>query len=98
MLGVIGLRLGPRIKRSAPTIHQSNLLDALSRQIALALDRPALERAFRQHARVVAESERLGKALLDSMSHEIRTPLAAINAAVSDLGEVESLGRRRDGN
>ena len=40
-------------------------------------------------ARVLAESERLGKTLLDSMSHEIRTPLAVITGAAGHLNEVQ---------
>jgi two-component system sensor histidine kinase KdpD len=86
MIGVMGLRLR---QTAPPTIHQRNLLDALTRQIALALDRQRLSE-LSEKARLVAESERLGKTLLDSMSHEIRTPLAAIKAAVTDLCELET--------
>ncbi len=83
-LGVMGLRLrqpGP------PTIQQHNLLDALSRQIALSLDRQRLSELSGK-ATLLAESERLSKMLLDSMSHEIRTPLAAIENATSSLAEL----------
>lgn len=83
-VGVLGLRL----ERSAPpTIHERNLLEALARQAAVALDRQHL-RELSEKAEVVAASERLGKTLLDSMSHEIRTPIAAIQAAASDLAEL----------
>ena len=84
----MGLRLG---QPAPPTIHQRNLLDALTRQIALALDRQRLSE-FSEKAKLLAESERLGKTLLDSMSHEIRTPLAAIKAAVTDLSELQGAG------
>jgi two-component system sensor histidine kinase KdpD len=87
MVGVVGLRLGQSL---APTIHQRNLLDALARQIALALDRQRLSH-LSEKAKLLAESERLGKTLLDSLSHEIRTPLAAIRAAAIDLTELKSL-------
>ena len=40
---------------------------------------------LRRRARLVAESERLGRALLNSISHELRTPLAASTSAVSML-------------
>ncbi len=86
MIGVLGLRLA---QAAPPTIHQQSLLDALTRQISLALDRQRLSE-FSEKARLVAESERLGKTLLDSMSHEIRTPLAAIKAAITDLAEQQS--------
>jgi two-component system sensor histidine kinase KdpD len=88
VLGVLGLRLA---QSNPPTIHQHNLLDALSRQIALALDRLRLG-AFPEKAKALAESERLAKTLLDSMSHEIRTPLAAIKTALSSLVDLQSIG------
>jgi two-component system sensor histidine kinase KdpD len=87
VMGVMGLRLG---QLTPPTIHQRNLLDALTRQIALALDRQRL-REFSEKAKLLAESERLGKTLLDSMSHEIRTPVAAIRAAAIDLAELKGV-------
>ena len=87
MLGVVGLRLG---QSTPPTIHQRNLMDALTRQIALALDRQRLSE-LSENAKLLAESERLGKTLLDSMSHEIRTPVAAIRAAAIDLAELKSV-------
>ena len=36
-------------------------------------------------ARLAAESERLGRTLLNSVSHELRTPIAAITAAANSL-------------
>jgi two-component system sensor histidine kinase KdpD len=83
-LGVMGLRLR---QQAPPTIHQQNLLDALTRQIALSLDQQRLSEVTGK-ATLLAESERLSKMLLDSMSHEIRTPLAAIETATSSLAEL----------
>jgi two-component system sensor histidine kinase KdpD len=40
-------------------------------------------------AHLIAESERLGKSLLDSVSHEIRTPIAAIKGAAENLMEFQ---------
>jgi two-component system sensor histidine kinase KdpD len=37
------------------------------------------------NARMLAESERLGRTLLNSVSHELRTPLAAIRSAASTI-------------
>jgi two-component system, OmpR family, sensor histidine kinase KdpD len=85
MMGVMGLRLR---QSTPPTIHQRNLLDALTRQTALALDRQRLSE-LSENTKLLAESERLGKTLLDSMSHEIRTPVAAIRAAAIDLAELK---------
>jgi len=87
-LGVIGLRFKGS---EPPTREQKNLLDAFSQQIAFALDRQRL-RAASENARLLGESERLSKTLLNSMSHEIRTPLAVIKTATTtllDLGDPE---------
>lgn len=85
VMGVAGLRLSQSF---SPTIHQLNLLDAFSQQIAFALDRHRL-REVSEKAKLLAESERLSKTLLNSMSHEIRTPIAVIKSAVSNLIELK---------
>ncbi|EEF57138.1 sensor histidine kinase [Pedosphaera parvula] len=82
-LGVVGVRLP---QSSAPSLEQTNLLEAFVRQAALVIDRQRLHESFQQ-TRLVAESERLSKTLLDSISHEMRTPLAAITSATSALGD-----------
>jgi two-component system sensor histidine kinase KdpD len=53
---------------------------------ALAIDRHSLSDA-EQRAKMLEESERLSKILLDSVSHEIRTPIAVITSAASKLKE-----------
>ena len=65
---------------------QRDLLEAFVRQIALVLDRQRL-RDREQDAKLVAESERLSKTLLNSISHEMRTPVAAIASAASNMAE-----------
>ena len=69
-----------------PTLEQRGLLDQFLRHIALVLDRQRLRDAEAE-ARVVAESERLGRALLNSVSHELRTPIAALQSAAAGLAE-----------
>jgi len=83
-VGVLGLRVN-----SSPglTSQQENLLDAFSQPIAMALDRHRLN-LISEQAKLLAESERLSKTLLDSMSHEIRTPIAAIKSATGNLAEL----------
>ena len=82
-VGVLSLRF----RDSAPlAADQRDLLDAFVRQIALVLDRQRLRDA-EQQAKLVAESERLSKTLLNSISHEIRTPIAAITSAAANLAE-----------
>jgi two-component system sensor histidine kinase KdpD len=63
---------------------QRDLLEAFVRQIALVLDRERLRDA-EQRTKMVEESERLSRTLLNSVSHEIRTPIAAISSAASTL-------------
>jgi two-component system sensor histidine kinase KdpD len=65
---------------------QRELLETFARQAALVLDRVEL-RAGAEQARLLAESERLSRTLLNSISHELRTPLAAITSATSTLAD-----------
>jgi two-component system sensor histidine kinase KdpD len=87
-VGVLGLRFG---KQDAPSIHQRNLLDAFCQQVALALERHRL-RAASENSKLLAESERLSRNLLNSMSHEIRTPIAVITSAAGNLVEFQEPG------
>jgi two-component system sensor histidine kinase KdpD len=82
-VGVLSLRFRDPVPLGT---DQRDLLDAFVRQIALVLDRQRLRDA-EQQAKLVAESERLSKTLLNSISHEIRTPIAAIASAAGNLGE-----------
>lgn len=68
------------------SLSQRDLLEAYARQAALVLDRISL-RAGAEQSKLVAESERLSNALLNSISHELRTPLAAITSATNALTE-----------
>lgn len=79
--GVLGLRFTGAEELSLP---QRNLLENFVRQIALVLDRQRLRDAELQ-SRLLAESERLGRTLLNSVSHELRTPIAAIAGAASGM-------------
>jgi two-component system sensor histidine kinase KdpD len=89
MMGIVGLRF----HHTAPlSPDRRNLLDVFCQQIALALDRHRLNEVS-EKSRLLAESERLSKTLLDSMSHEMRTPLAAI---LSATGNLAALGQSTD--
>jgi len=80
-VGVMGL---PLRQTSPPSIHQRNLLDAFSEQIAVMIQRHQMQ-VVSEKAKLLAESERLSKTLLNSISHEIRTPLAAIQTATTNM-------------
>jgi len=87
VLGVLSLHCSQRMLATP----QRDLLETYTRQAALVLDRVAL-RAAAEQSKLVAESERLSNALLNSISHELRTPLAAITSATGNLAEA------KDGN
>ncbi|MGC9940352.1 MAG: sensor histidine kinase KdpD [Verrucomicrobiota bacterium] len=82
VVGVLSVQLPDKTL----TLARRDLLEASARQAALVLDRVAL-RAAGEQSKLVAESERLSNALLNSISHELRTPLAAISSATSALAE-----------
>jgi two-component system sensor histidine kinase KdpD len=83
-VGVLGLKLN---EQTGLNLHQESLLEAFLHQIAMTLDRHRLNE-ISEKAKLLAESERLSKTLLDSMSHEIRTPIAAIKSATGNLAEL----------
>jgi two-component system sensor histidine kinase KdpD len=85
-VGVLGVEFGGEQQL---TLEQRDLLGAFARQAALVLDRLRLD-SESQKAQLVAESEKLSKALLNSISHELRTPIAAITAAATALTEIKS--------
>jgi two-component system sensor histidine kinase KdpD len=66
------------------TPDQKRLLDSLSDQAALAIERLHLAEEMDQ-ARVAAETEKLRAALLTSISHDLRTPLASILGSATSL-------------
>ncbi|MGZ5896415.1 MAG: DUF4118 domain-containing protein, partial [Xanthobacteraceae bacterium] len=81
-VGVIGLdsdTTGPILSPD-----QRRLLDALSDQAALAIERINLVGDV-DRTRLAAETERLRNALLTSISHDLRTPLASILGSATSL-------------
>ncbi len=81
-LGVVGIirdEPGPLL-----TPDQQRLLDSLSDQAALGVERITLARDLHQ-ARLQAETDRLRSALLTSISHDLRTPLASILGSATSL-------------
>ena len=85
VVGVLSVSLS---EKTLP-LARRDLLEAYARQAALVLDRVAL-RAAGEQSKLVAESERLSKSLLNSISHELRTPLAAITSATAALAESQN--------
>ena len=81
-VGVIGLDSDT----SGPILSpdQRRLLDALSDQAALAIERITLVGDV-DRTRLAAETERLRNAMLTSISHDLRTPLASILGSATSL-------------
>jgi two-component system sensor histidine kinase KdpD len=89
-IGVIGIesdKPGPLL-----TPDERRLLDALSDQGALAIERVYLVEDMDRVKRAV-ETERLRSALLTSISHDLKTPLSAVLGAAETM---RSFGRNLD--
>ena len=80
-MGVLGVR--PE-EGECLTAGQKDLLESMGAQLAMALEREEL-RAERARTRLMEESEKLHRSLLDSVSHEFKTPLAVIEGGCEKL-------------
>jgi two-component system sensor histidine kinase KdpD len=76
--------LAVRLLEPQLSLSQRDLLESFARQAAMVLERVEL-RSAAEKVRVLAESEKFSRILLNSLSHELRTPLAASTSAVSSL-------------
>ncbi len=76
------------------TLAQRDLLETFARQAALVLDRVELRNAA-EHSRLLAESEKFSRTLLNSISHELRTPLSASTSAATALAITDSTPEQR---
>jgi len=84
IIGIDGDKPGPLL-----TPDQRRLLDALSDQSAIAIERVRLVEEMDRVKRT-AETDRLRSALLTSISHDLKTPLAAILGAGSTLRDLST--------
>ena len=82
--GVLRLELPqPHAPQTADTLP---LLEAMARQLGLALEREKLRREARD-THLAMEAERMRNTLLSSVSHDLKTPLTVIAGAASSLLE-----------
>ena len=82
-VGVLGIAVP---ENRSLTLAQRDLLEAFARQLALIVEREHLREAGARE-KLLAESDKLHRVLLDSVSHELRTPLAVITSTLENLPE-----------
>ena len=80
-LGVLGIAVP---EGQTLSLAQRDLLEAFARQLALNVESEALREAG-EREKLLAESDKLHRVLLDSVSHELRTPLAVITGSLENL-------------
>jgi two-component system sensor histidine kinase KdpD len=85
-VGMLALKLSA--SQGVLTQERESLIDTLTRQLSMALERTHLV-AELNTTRVSEENERLRSALLSSVSHDLRTPLSSIIGAASSLIELK---------
>jgi len=91
-LGILVVRL--REPFAQVTTGQLELIDGFATQIALVVQRDRLRQAS-EREKILAESERLHRTLLDSVSHELKTPLAVLRSAWENLNTPDGEKRLR---
>ena len=88
-LGVMGIKVA---ENKTLTLAQRDLIESFARQLALIAEREHLREAS-EREKLLTESEKLHRTLLDSVSHELRTPLAVITASLDNLAAAEGAQR-----
>lgn len=89
-LGKVGVMVIRHHKHWQYDSHYRNLLDALSNQLAIAIEREQLADSM-QEAILVSERESLHSAILASISHDLKTPLTSIIGNCSALLDVPGI-------
>lgn len=90
VLGVFTVKLRDDLLQLSST--QRDLLEGFTSQIALLVEREGL-RAASEREKLLAESDRLHRTLLDSVSHELKTPLAVLRSASEKLDTQDAAKR-----
>jgi two-component system sensor histidine kinase KdpD len=75
------------------TLAQRDLLEGFAAQVALLVEREQL-RAAGEREKLLAESEKLHRVLLDGVSHELKTPLAVLSSAAENFATADEATRR----
>lgn len=88
-VGVLIVRVAPE---ATLTLAQRDLVESFATQLALLVERESL-RAAGEREKLLAESEKLHRALLDGVSHELKTPLAVLTGAIENLAGDDATAR-----
>jgi two-component system sensor histidine kinase KdpD len=88
-IGVLILRMPPEATLS---LSQRDLADSFAAQLAQLVEREQL-RAAGEREKLLAESDKLHRTLLDGVSHELKTPLAVLTSAVENLASADDTTR-----
>ncbi|HVS54559.1 MAG TPA: sensor histidine kinase KdpD [Opitutaceae bacterium] len=76
------------------TLAQRDLLESFAAQLAILVESEQF-RAAGEREKLLDESEKLHRALLDGVSHELKTPLAVLSAAAESMAAAEPATRER---
>jgi two-component system sensor histidine kinase KdpD len=79
-------------KESTLSLAQRDLAESFATQLALVVESEQL-RAAGEREKLLAESEKLHRALLDGVSHELKTPLAVLTASAESFGSADDSTR-----
>ena len=88
-IGVFVLKMP---KEAALSLAQRDLAESFAGQLSQLVEREQL-RAAGEREKLLAESEKLHRTLLDGVSHELKTPLAVLSAAVENLASADESTR-----
>ncbi len=88
-IGVLILRMPPEATLS---LSRRDLADSFAAQLAQLVEREQL-RAAGEREKLLAESDKLHRTLLDGVSHELKTPLAVLTSAVENLASADETTR-----
>jgi two-component system sensor histidine kinase KdpD len=88
-IGVLVIKMPPD---SVLTLAQRDLAESFANQLSQLVEREQL-RAAGEREKLLAESDKLHRTLLDGVSHELKTPLAVLSAAVENLAAADDATR-----
>lgn len=75
------------------TLAQRDLIESFAAQLAILVESESL-RAAGEREKLLAESEKLHRTLLDGVSHELKTPLAVLSAAAESMKMADAPTRK----